>query len=166
MTIACLYPFSWSLSVIFCIMCEYYNVYIQHAHLLIMNEILEMFTWKTNVLSVFPLFISQFPNFLLYFIFYIWDPCMYITVYIMEACNKDYHYYILLLLTPWHSTLQELFKTLQETSYILLGVQINFSFMIHLMPTWYFESFWTDHPYDNIINIQVHKYLALCLKIS
>ena len=25
----------------------------------------------------------------------------------------------------------ELFKTLQETSYILLGVQINFSFMIH-----------------------------------
>ena len=35
----------------------------------------------------------------------------------------------------------ELFKTLQETSYILLGVQINFSFMIHLMPTWYFESF-------------------------
>ena len=45
------------------------------------------------------------------------------------------------------------FQTLQETSYILLGVQINFSFMIHLMPTWYFESFWTDHPYDNIINI-------------
>ena len=60
----------------------------------------------------------------------------------------------------------ELFKTLQETSYILLGVQINFSFMIHLMPTWYFESFWTDHPYDNIINIKVHKYFALCLKIS
>ena len=57
----------------------------------------------------------------------------------------------------------ELFKTLQETS---LGVQINFSFMIHLMPTWYFESFWTDHPYGNIINIEVHKYFALCLKIS
>ena len=37
--------------------------------------------------------------------------------------------------------------------YILLGVQMNFSFMIHLMPTWYFESFWTDHPYDNITNI-------------
>ena len=37
----------------------------------------------------------------------------------------------------------ELFKTLQETSYILLGVQINFSFMIHLMPIWYFESLWT-----------------------
>ena len=29
------------------------------------------------------------------------------------------------------------------------------SFMIHLMPTWYFESLWTDHPYDNIINIKV-----------
>ena len=54
----------------------------------------------------------------------------------------------------------ELFKTLQETSYILLGVQINFSFMIHLIPTWYFESFWTHH----IINIKVHKYFALCLK--
>ena len=40
----------------------------------------------------------------------------------------------------------ELFKTLQETSYILLGVQINFSFMIHLKPTWYFGSFWTHHP--------------------
>ena len=51
----------------------------------------------------------------------------------------------------------ELFKTLQETSYLLLGVQINFPFMIHLMPTWYFESFWTDHPYHNIINIKVHK---------
>ena len=61
---------------------------------------------------------------------------------------------------PW------LFKTLQETSYILLGVLINFSFMIHLMPIWYFESFWTHHPYDNIINIKVHKYFALCLKIS
>ena len=60
----------------------------------------------------------------------------------------------------------ELFKTLQETSYIRLGVKINFSFMIHLMPTWYFESFWTHHPYDNIINIKVHKYFALCLKIS
>ena len=47
-----------------------------------------------------------------------------------------------------------------------MGVQINFSFMIHLMPTWYFESFWTDHPYDNIINIKVHKYFAVCLKIS
>ena len=60
----------------------------------------------------------------------------------------------------------ELFKTLQETSYILLGVQINFSIMIHLIPTWYFENFWTHHPYDNIINIKVHKYFALCLKIS
>ena len=60
----------------------------------------------------------------------------------------------------------ELFKTLQETSYILLGVQINFSFMIHLMPTWYFKSFWMDHPYDNTINIKVHKYFALCLKLS
>ena len=59
----------------------------------------------------------------------------------------------------------ELFKTLQETSYILLGVQINFSFLIHLIPTWYFESFWTHHPHDNIINIKVHKYFALCLKI-
>ena len=48
----------------------------------------------------------------------------------------------------------ELFKTLQETSYILLSVKIIFSFMIHLMPTWYCESFWTDHPYDNIINIK------------
>ena len=56
---------------------------------------------------------------------------------------------------------QELFKTLQ-TSNILLGVQPNFSFIIHVMPTWYFESFWTPHPYDNIINIKVH----LCLKIS
>ena len=26
------------------------------------------------------------------------------------------------------------------------------------MPIWYFESFWKDHPYDNIINIKVHKY--------
>ena len=59
----------------------------------------------------------------------------------------------------------EPFKTLQETSYTLLGVQINFSFMIHLMPTWYFESFCMDHPYGNIINITVHKYFALCLKI-
>ena len=58
----------------------------------------------------------------------------------------------------------ELFKTLQETSYIPLGVQINFSFMIHLIPTWFFESFWTDRPYDNIINIKVHKYFVLCLK--
>ena len=39
----------------------------------------------------------------------------------------------------------ELFKTLQETSYILLGVQINLSFMIHLIHTWYFESFWQYH---------------------
>ena len=54
----------------------------------------------------------------------------------------------------------ELFKTLQETSYILLGVQINFPFMIHLIPTWYFKSFLTHHPYDNIINIKVHKYFA------
>ena len=77
-------------------------------------------------------------------------------------------------LTPQHSKLPsistnswgpELFKTLQETSYILLGVQINFSFMIHLIPTWYCESFWTHYPYDNIINIKVHKYVALCLKI-
>ena len=60
----------------------------------------------------------------------------------------------------------ELFKTLQETSHILLGVQINFSFMIHLIPIWYCESFWTHHPYDNIINIKVHKYCALCLKIA
>ena len=61
-------------------------------------------------------------------------------------------------------------RTFQNPSrniiYILLGVQINFSFMIHLMPTWYFESFWTDHPYDNIINIKVNKYFALPLKIS
>ena len=56
----------------------------------------------------------------------------------------------------------ELLKTLQKTPYIpvLLGVQINFSSMIHLMATWYFESFWTDHPYDNIINIKVHKYFG------
>ena len=60
----------------------------------------------------------------------------------------------------------ELFKTLQETSYILLGVQINFSFIIHLIPTWYFGSFWTDHPYDSIIKVKIHKYFALCLKIS
>ena len=65
-----------------------------------------------------------------------------------------------------NSWVPELFKTLQEMSYILLGVQINFSFMIHLIPTWYIESFWTHHPYGNIINIKVHKYFALCLKIS
>ena len=60
----------------------------------------------------------------------------------------------------------ELFKTIQETSYILLGFQISCSCMIHLIPTWYFESFWTHHPYDNSINIRVHKYFALCLKIA
>ena len=58
----------------------------------------------------------------------------------------------------------ELFKTLQETSYILLGVQIIFSFKIHLMPIWYFESFRTDHPYDSIINIKIHKYFCLMPK--
>ena len=71
-------------------MCVYYIV---HAHLLIINEILEMFTWKTNVLSVFPSFISQFPNFLLYFLFFLYMGSMYITVHTMEACNKDYYYY-------------------------------------------------------------------------
>ena len=40
----------------------------------------------------FPSFISQFPNFLLYFIF-LYMGSMYITVHIMEACNKDYYYY-------------------------------------------------------------------------
>ena len=40
----------------------------------------------------------------------------------------------------------ELFKTLQETAHILLGVQINFSVMIHLMPTRYSRAFeWTTH---------------------
>ena len=83
----CFYPFSWSVSVLFCIMCVYYILY---AHLLIMNEILEMF---------FPSFISQFPNFLMYFIFYIYGIHVYIYIYIyitvhtMEACNKDYYYY-------------------------------------------------------------------------
>ena len=80
------------------------------------------------------------------------------------------------LLTPQHSKLKsistntwspELFKTLQDqTSYMLLDVQIRFSFMINLMPTWYFESFWMDHSCDIIINIKIHKYFALCLKIS
>ena len=32
------------------------------------------------------------------------------------------------------------------------------------MPAWNFDSFWSDHPYDIIININVHKYFALCLK--
>ena len=49
----------------------------------------------------------------------------------------------------------ELFKTLQETSYILLGVQINFH-------SWFIWYFWMDHPYDNIINIKVHIY-QICL---
>ena len=40
----------------------------------------------------FPSFISQFPIFLLYFIF-LYMRSMYITVHIMEACNKDYYYY-------------------------------------------------------------------------
>ena len=40
----------------------------------------------------FPSFISQFPIFLLYFIF-LYMGSMYITVHIMEACNKDYYYY-------------------------------------------------------------------------
>ena len=43
----------------------------------------------------FPSFISQFPNFLLYFIF-LYMGSMYITVHIMEACNKDYYYYIII----------------------------------------------------------------------
>ena len=59
----------------------------------------------------------------------------------------------------------ELFKTLQETSHISLGVQINFTFMILLIPTLYFENFWTHLPNDNIISIKVHKHFALCLKI-
>ena len=77
----CLYPFSWSVSVIFCIMCVHY---ILHAHLLIMNEILEMFTWKTNLLSLFPLFcipVSQLSH--VFYFFYIWDPCIYISLYIL-----------------------------------------------------------------------------------
>ena len=38
---------------------------------------------------------------------------------------------------------------------------IHDSFDAH---TWYFESFWRDHPYDNIINIKVHKYLPYAWK--
>ena len=60
-------------------MCVYY---ILHTHLLIINEILEMFTWKTNVLSAFsPLL---YPNFLIFsciLFFDIWDPC--ISLYIL-----------------------------------------------------------------------------------
>ena len=51
----------------------------------------------------FPSFISQFPNFLMYFIsFYIWDPCIYISLYILwKPAIKtiiiiiiiDYYYY-------------------------------------------------------------------------
>ena len=72
----------------------------------------------------------------------------------------------LISLTPQHSKLSRgaqnfWVKTLQETLYILLGVQINFSFMIYLMPTWYFKSFWTHRPYDNIINIKFHKYFSI-----
>ena len=85
----CLYPCSY-LSVIFCIMCVYY---ILHAHLLINNEILEIFTWKTNVLSVSPLLYPSFPIFSCVLLFHIWDPCIYINVHTMEACNKDYYHY-------------------------------------------------------------------------
>ena len=60
-------------------MCVYY---ILHAHLLIMNQILEMFTWKTNVLSVFsPLLYPSFLIFSCILFFYIWDPC--ISLYIL-----------------------------------------------------------------------------------
>ena len=40
----------------------------------------------------FPSFISQFPNFLLYFIS-LYMGSMYITVHTVEACNKDHYYY-------------------------------------------------------------------------
>ena len=53
----------------------------------------------------------------------------------------------------------ELFKTLQETSYTLLGVLIFHSWFI-----WYPLDI--SRAFDNIINIKVHKYFALCLKIS
>ena len=75
----CLYSFSWSVSVIFCTLCVNY---ILHAHLLIIKEIMEMFTWKTNVLSVFPLFYIPVSYFsLVFYFFYIWDPC--ISLYIL-----------------------------------------------------------------------------------
>ena len=60
----------------------------------------------------------------------------------------------------------ELFKTLQDQTSYYCVFRLNFSFMIHLMPSCYFESFWMDRPYGNIINFKVHKYFALCLKIS
>ena len=48
-----------------------------HAHLLIMNQILEMLTWKTNVLSVFsPLLYPSLLIFSCILFFYIWDPCI------------------------------------------------------------------------------------------
>ena len=58
----------------------------------------------------------------------------------------------------------KLFLTLPELSWRSLGVEINDSFM-NLMPTWNFQSFQMDHPYDIIININVDKYIAWCLKI-
>ena len=91
---------------------------------------------------------------------YIWPTMLHISCALINSST-------LKTSSIWTNSLgPELFKTPQETSYILLGAQINFSFMIHLLPTWYFESFWTHHPYDNIINIKVHKYFASCLKIS
>ena len=38
-----------------------YEYYVVRVHLLIMNEILEMFMWQADVSSVFPSFICQFP---------------------------------------------------------------------------------------------------------
>ena len=90
----------------------------------------------------------------------VWPTMLHISCALIKSSTLKTSKYFNKLMGP------RTFQTLQETSYILLGVQINFSFMIHLMPTWYFESFCMHHPYDNIINIKVHKYFAWFLKIS
>ena len=130
----CLFvPFSWSVSVIFCIMCVYY---ILHAHLLITNEILEMFTWKTNALSVFPPLL--YPSFLTFscILFFIYGIHAYIYIYIslfilwkhaIKTIIIIYHYHYQLLDTQNFKYFKLVgSRTFQNLSrniiYILLGI--------------------------------------------
>ena len=80
--------------------------YILRYHLLIMNVILEIFMWKTNVSFAFPLFyvpVSSFWSFkslfVLYYIFLYMGFMYIIAVHTMEACNKDY--YIIIIIKVW-----------------------------------------------------------------
>ena len=58
------------------------------------------------------------------------------------------------VLTHWHPKIQVFQQTRRAQNFskpfkkhhILLGVQINFPLMIHLIPTWYFESFLNAPP--------------------